>query len=77
MSHPEHLRPYAVMLIEDDDIDAELLRLMLVRDLGAHDITWVRHLSDARRILEDREFGAIVADLELPDAKRLDVVEMC
>ena len=44
MSHPEHLRPYAVMLIEDDDIDAELFKNTTAEAAGRMVVEAAEHL---------------------------------
>ena len=65
-----------ILLIEDDISDAHYLRRELqktgVRDLQ---LNHTETLSDALPLLDSQHFDVVIADLNLPDAVGLDIVE--
>jgi CheY-like chemotaxis protein len=61
-----------VLLLEDDDHDAELVRRILP---GDHGIVHVRTLRDALIALARQTFSIIIADLNVPDARGKAVIE--
>lgn len=64
------------MLLEVEDNDAELVRLMLQREVEAQfEVTRVRCLADAVKLTVERSFDVLIVDLLVPDARGLEVVE--
>ncbi len=65
----------ALLLVEDNDGDARLIRELL-RDTAtpAFVLTSVPTMSDALRSLHEGRFDAVLLDLALPDARGLDAV---
>ena len=66
--------PTELLLVEDDVAQAELVRALLERGGLACDITTCTRLDDALEQLALRSFGTALVDLNLPDARGLDVV---
>lgn len=64
----------AVLLLEDEEMDAELT-LDLLEDQGFRQVEVVRRLGDAERYLREHAVSFVVTDLTLPDARGLDAVE--
>jgi serine phosphatase RsbU (regulator of sigma subunit) len=62
-----------LLLVEDDEGDAFLVRELLVDSPTPVDVVWVRSLSDARAALPDG-FDCVLIDLGLPDAHGLDAL---
>jgi serine phosphatase RsbU (regulator of sigma subunit) len=64
-----------VLLVEDDDGDALLVRENLAdSDLQA-EVTRAATLAEARAVLTERRFDCVLVDLHLPDADDLQAVE--
>ena len=64
-----------ILLIEDDDSFAMLVRRVL-RNLGAkHNVHHVTRLSEAIKALSSQAFDVVLTDLTLPDAVRLESLE--
>jgi len=65
----------SVLLIEDNDGDARLVRLYL-KGAEHHnfDLTHVTYLVDAKTALKNNSFNIILLDLSLPDASGIDTV---
>lgn len=66
-----HIR---VLLLEDNPGDADLVTVELKKARGDYHVAWEKRLNDAERLLEEREFDAILADLSLPDSFGLQTV---
>ncbi|MFT5355518.1 MAG: diguanylate cyclase (GGDEF)-like protein, partial [Polyangiales bacterium] len=64
----------SILLIEDDDADAELVSSFLRCTRHRGKVVRVRRLNEAIQALEEDRFGVILTDLSLPDARGLDVV---
>jgi diguanylate cyclase (GGDEF)-like protein len=66
---------FTVLLVEDDAVDARIVREML-GDVGSarFHITHVDRVSHAVKLLGQASFDAILLDLGLPDAKGLDAL---
>jgi serine phosphatase RsbU (regulator of sigma subunit) len=69
-SVPE-LAPARLLLVEDDEADAFLVRELLSESDVPIDITWVRSLAEARSLSAD-SFECVLLDLGLPDATGFD-----
>jgi diguanylate cyclase (GGDEF)-like protein len=68
-------RPLPILLVEDNPADAALVRALLRRtDLVGLEVVHARRLSEALSWANKKAFGAVVADLSLPDARGLDAV---
>ncbi|HEX5362942.1 MAG TPA: diguanylate cyclase [Gallionella sp.] len=64
-----------ILLVEDDESDAHLLRQSLLRAASfSFDIVWVKSLADARRQLSEHAHDVVLLDLTLPDSSGLDTV---
>jgi len=67
--HSEPNRPLRLLVVEDNPADASLVRIALREALpGGVEVTQSGRLSDARTLLADREFDAVLLDLTLPDS---------
>ena len=62
-----------VLLVEDNEADAELVTEYLSEVLGAV-VTRATRVEDAVRAIRDHTYHFIVSDLKLPDARGLDAV---
>jgi serine phosphatase RsbU (regulator of sigma subunit) len=72
---PGPVSPTRVLLVEDDDGDAFLVRELLVDAAPDIYIDRVRTLHDAEALLPG-EFDCVLLDLGLPDAQGMDVLRM-
>lgn len=63
-----------LLLVEDSDSDAALVEAYLQDAPDCEQITRVTRLDKALETLEQAEFGFIIVDLALPDARGLDAV---
>jgi|GEM_PF-1067916 len=63
----------ALLIVEDNPADAELILETLGAELG-RDIVTTGKLGDALELLHERQFDVIITDLTLPDARGLDAV---
>ncbi|NOG32464.1 diguanylate cyclase [Halomonas sp. TBZ9] len=68
-----------IILIEDEDGDAGLIRYSLKFSGGEHQITWLKSLEALNRHLETLDAAAdvILLDLNLPDSTGLETVSRC
>jgi hypothetical protein len=68
--------PLRLLIIEDDEHDAELLRLELER--GGFDLEWLRIDTEAelRRALDEREWDLVVSDFAMPRFDGLHAFEI-
>ncbi|MDQ1650749.1 MAG: hypothetical protein QOG60_2806, partial [Frankiaceae bacterium] len=66
------LAPARLLLVEDDEADAFLVRELLAESDVPVEITWVRSLAEARSLTGD-QFECVLLDLGLPDIDGLDV----
>jgi diguanylate cyclase (GGDEF)-like protein/PAS domain S-box-containing protein len=65
-----------ILLVEDEDSDAHLLRQLLKQAPNfAFDITWVKSLAEAQRHLHEHEPDVVLLDLTLPDSSGLATVQ--
>lgn len=62
-----------LLLVEDDEGDAFLVRELLIDSPTTIDVVWVRSLSEAQAALPDG-FDCVLIDLGLPDAHGLDAL---
>ncbi len=70
-------REIGILLVEDDSLDARLVRIML-SDLEWSHVTIRRHvlrLAEAVDALRTERFDAILLDLNLPDSFGIDTLE--
>ncbi|NND96177.1 MAG: hybrid sensor histidine kinase/response regulator [Pirellulaceae bacterium] len=63
-----------ILLIEDDDGDAMLVRRALRGSSILHELTWVTSLVDALDHLHEHSVSIILTDLGLPDCSGIDAV---
>ena len=73
--HNESLRtaaaPIRLLIVEDDEYYARVLRRNLSKREDGFVVTWVDRLSTGLRVLEQDSFDLILTDLTLPDAQGL------
>ncbi|MDD5177255.1 MAG: diguanylate cyclase [Sterolibacterium sp.] len=68
--------PCRVLLVEDDESDAHLVKHMLSASRASHyEITWVDNLAKAKRRLHETPPDVLLLDLSLPDSSGLHTVE--
>jgi serine phosphatase RsbU (regulator of sigma subunit) len=67
------LAPARLLLVEDDEADAFLVRELLAESDVSVEITWVRSLAEARSLTGD-QFECVLLDLGLPDANGFDAL---
>lgn len=71
-------QPIKVLLIEDNEADAHLVRALLARtrqvgwDLPPFDLAWVDRLAAGMDRLDQDEFDVLLTDLDLPDSPALE-----
>jgi serine phosphatase RsbU (regulator of sigma subunit) len=63
-----------ILLVEDDDGDAFLVRELLDDAASGVDVVWVRSLVEAQSTFDD-SFDCVLIDLGLPDASGLDALQ--
>jgi serine phosphatase RsbU (regulator of sigma subunit) len=63
-----------LLLVEDDEGDAFLVRELLDETDASRDVTWVRSLAEARAAMATDSFDCVLMDLGLPDASGLDAL---
>jgi serine phosphatase RsbU (regulator of sigma subunit) len=63
-----------LLLVEDDEGDAFLVRELLDESDASRDVTWVRSLAEARTAMAESSFDCVLMDLGLPDATGLDAL---
>jgi serine phosphatase RsbU (regulator of sigma subunit) len=63
-----------LLLVEDDEGDAFLVRELLDESDASRDVTWVRSLGEARTAMASSSFDCVLMDLGLPDASGLDAL---
>jgi serine phosphatase RsbU (regulator of sigma subunit) len=63
-----------LLLVEDDEGDAFLVRELLDEADASRDVTWVRSLAEARTAMAESRFDCVLMDLGLPDATGLDAL---
>ena len=57
-----------VLLIEDDLLDAELVRRAMKCMSFKYELTWCRTLTESLQLAQDQTFDIVLADLSLPDS---------
>jgi signal transduction histidine kinase len=72
---PTHSSPLHILLIEDNPADARLTRELLL-DVGAFrfDLVHAESLAQGLDLLDEVEFGVVLLDLSLGDARGLEAV---
>jgi signal transduction histidine kinase len=68
MSAATRTRGLAILLVEDNDADAELVRDLLEDEVPDAAVARVSRLAEAAEQLEDETFDCILLDLGLPDS---------
>ncbi len=66
--------PIHVLLVEDNDADATLVRRALDKTTGQFHVNWVGNLSEALLQMAGGTFDVALVDLSLPDSYGLDTV---
>jgi len=76
MHTPRRAKTIKILLIEDDEIDAGILKKFLT-DTGKldYEIEWASHLEQAEQILGKFKPDAILLDLTLPDGSGITAIE--
>jgi signal transduction histidine kinase len=76
--HGESVSEIKVLLIEDDSVDARMVKNLLSEARGAMEVrrglftvTWVDCLAPALELLAREHFGLVLLDLQLPDSDGL------
>ena len=64
----------SVLLVEDDDLYAHVLRAALAKSTPKVDVERRRTLADAITQLQATRFDAVLLDLNLPDSAGLDTI---
>ena len=59
-----------VLVVEDNPADHVLVSHSLDRARGRFELDWARRLADARALLADSDYDAIILDLHLPDSEK-------
>lgn len=62
------MEPLSILLVEDDELDAMLVRRLLARGLESPKITWRPTLADAQKSVETEAVDVVLLDLHLPDS---------
>lgn len=69
-------RDFRLLVVEDNDLDAERLIRHLRRDNKTRwRIQWAQSLAEALELVSGHEFEAALVDLHLPDAAGLEIVQ--
>jgi serine phosphatase RsbU (regulator of sigma subunit) len=68
-----HIAVRRLLLVEDDEGDAFLVRELLIEAAADTDLVWVRSLAEAREVF-DESFDCVLIDLGLPDASGLEAL---
>src|ERR1700677_296767 len=69
-------KPLRILLLEDNQLDAELVRARLKRDKLPAEITHVPGREDFRRALSENRFDVILADCSLPDFDGFEALQL-
>jgi len=68
-------KPASILLVEDNPVHARLVESHLARaEAEAFELTRAEKLADARALLGERRYDAVLLDLSLPDSHGLDTV---
>jgi signal transduction histidine kinase len=65
-------RPINVLLVEDDEASAEIVKALIGRESGLFKIEWASNLNDALSKLDASNFDLVLLDFGLPDSEGLD-----
>jgi len=68
--------PLRILHLEDDDVDAALIRHELARENFAADLVQVKCGDSFRKALREQQFGLILADCSLPSFSGLEALEI-
>jgi PAS domain S-box-containing protein len=71
---PMSADPIHVLLVEDDDLYAHLLRGALRKTTPEIDLTRCHSLAESRSLLGERRFDAVLLDLHLPDSSGVETI---
>lgn len=69
------MEPTQILLIEDDAMDATLMRLSLDRSLGNYETKCASRLKVGVELARSQEYSVIITDLGLPDSQGLGAIE--
>ena len=73
--HPDHHRPLRLLLVEDDASDILLFKHNIVdTDLEISKLQTASTLADAKQLLHQHDFDAILLDLHLPDSDGIETL---
>ncbi len=67
---------FKILLVEDDELDQMAFKRQVEHEKLPYDYTITGSVSDARKILSDKEFDAIISDYSLGDGTALDVLNL-
>lgn len=66
-----------VLIVEDDPVEVKRLEQLLERANYTHIVlTHVESLADARQVIPEKKFDAILLDLGLPDSRGVETVKL-
>jgi signal transduction histidine kinase/CheY-like chemotaxis protein len=75
ITEPNVVKPLNVLVVEDDTVDAKLLRRLLRQSaLSISDVKFAECLNTALGFLDESDFDIVFLDLGLPDSQGIDSV---
>ncbi len=64
-----------VLLLEDDPVDAELVKRAIHKTATPMELQWVERVSEAIELLASQQFDLVLSDLSLPDCDGDETIE--
>lgn len=66
------MNPTRILLVDDDDLFAEMVRKFL--DVSGHAVTRTRNGKEALKLYDPAQFSLVVTDLIMPDMEGLELI---